>query len=71
MKKLTVVATALVLAGCAQFAEMTPQQRKITAASIAGAFVIGYYANDDEADIVVIERVYPPTCRPEHSRFCK
>lgn len=69
----TVIAFAC--AGCAQFAAMTPQQKKVTAASIAGAVVAGYLLNDSDGDSFYLsttnvyegdELVTPPDgCHPE------
>lgn len=67
-------ALVLLLTGCAQFAAMTPQQKKVTAASIAGAVVLGYLVADDdeivnfttinEGDTVAPDGCHPkPKCR--------
>lgn len=75
LKKIAVVFAAVLLSGCAQFAAMTPQQKKVTAASIAGAVVLGYLVNDDddtfvtnvteihEGNTVIVDRCHPrPKC---------
>ena len=63
MKSL-ILASVVLLGGCAQWETMDAQQKNLLIATTAAALVIGYYGNDE--DTTVIQQ---PECKDR--RYCK